>query len=464
MKPRLTVFLLLVSLGATVAASGHAKGVDTDATRADTTVAGHGVSYWGPVPEPSDSSRVVYKERGRAAWEWPLIVPYSVINLPLRGLRLGTGALVRAAERQNLFKYVHIVPVPKGVVPSGTYGSESGFTVGLNYYNLYRGDTPLRIRAQYSTEQWQKYTAGMIFNREEKTEFHVGVGYDLRPNVRFFGVGPQATVEDRSHFKDERSWVGALFRRRLTDSWGGAFGAVWSSVAARAPAEENTPALTDVFSPPPGYGSRSDGTMLRAAVFHSSAPNQGNPNRGTVLIGTAGLFVSTSDDVSFIAYRFEAQQFVPVWHSRRALALRGYLNYVGDRGDNPIPFQRMFINELPDQFRGYTSGRWRDIGITGLTAEYRFPLFADHADGGFGIDTALFTDIGQVFSTFDEIRTDNLTESYGFGLRAYMGHAFAGSIDFAWSEEGFQFRLATKQLFQYSRDVLFNGREETLIH
>jgi hypothetical protein len=45
-----------------------------------------------------------------------------------------------------------------------------------------------------------------------------------------------------------------------------------------------------------------------------------------------------------------------------------------------------------------------------------------------------------------------------------MNHLYIGTAEFVWSDDGFQFRLSTKQLFQYTRDVLFQGREETLIH
>ncbi len=91
-------------------------------------------------------------------------------------------------------------------------------------------------------------------------------------------------------------------------------------------------------------------------------------------------------------------------------------------------------------------------------------MLADRPDGGFGIDTVLLTDIGQVFGDFGEIRADNLTASYGFGFRTFFGSHFSGSMEFVWSDEEFQFRLSTKQLFQFTRDVLFLGREETLIH
>ena len=430
---------------------------------------GTGVSYWGTIPSATDSTTTAFNNRGRKAWEWALTIPYSVINLPLRYIRLGIGGTVGWLDRRGLFQYINIVPVPKGLVPGVDYSSIEGFALSLNYYNqLWAPDNPLRVRATYSTEQWQKYTAGAIFRRGGTTELHVGGGYRLRPGLRFFGIGPTSKRENASYYTDERTWAGANVHHRLNSNAFVALLGVFSSAVAREPNKQGDPSLSDGFlgdEVPSGFNEQSQGVMLRFAAVYNSTRNLGNPERGTVLGGTVGSFFSTgSDDVSFLAYRFEFQQFIPLWHSRRALGVRAYMNWIDDRGDTPVPFQRMFINEIPDEFRGFDSSRWRDLGITGITFEYRFPLLADRKDGGFGIDTVLLTDIGQVFGDIEEIRTANLTKSYGFGFRAYMAPHFLGSMEFVWSDEGFQFRLSTKQLFQFSRDVLFMGREETLIH
>ena len=241
---------------------------------------------------------------------------------------------------------------------------------------------------------------------------------------------------------------------------------VFSSIAAREPDEAFRPTFEEKYGDSvPGFGERSDGVMARIAWIYGSTTETGNPQSGTVAGVTVGGFVATNtDDISFTAYRFELQQFVPLWYSRRALALRGYFNFIDDTGSEPIPFQRMFINEVPDMFRAFDFGRWRDLGITGVDIEYRFPFGADKKEGGYGVDTVLLTDIGQVFSERSEIATDNLTYTYGFAFRAFTNYQFIGTAEFLWGDEGFQFRLSAKQLFQYSRDVLYQGREETLIH
>jgi hypothetical protein len=343
-----------------------------------------------------------------------------------------------------------------------------GFGLGADIYlQVASPRNPLRLRAQYTTETWQKFTGGTILNRGGKWELHVGGGYKYRPNLEYYGIGPNTSVEDAAFYKDERAWGGANFRRRLPRKMMLAFTGVYSSIGATQPDSDYEPSMVDVYGDdlPPGFGRRSDGVMMRVSWVFNTTKEEGNPDRGTILAVSIGGFVATDNkDISFTAYRFEAQQFVPLWYSKRALALRGYLNFIDDTGTEAIPFQRMFINEAPDVFRGYDSGRWRDLGITGINAEYRYPFVADRKDGGFGIDVVALADIGQVYGEISEVRVDNLTQSYGLGLRMYMDKFFAGAVQFVWSDEGFQFLLSTKQPFQYSRDVLFQGREETLIH
>lgn len=460
------VFALLSALFGAVRAVGSTSFASTsaDSLGADRTQN----SYWGEIPARSDSTTAAFANRSRSAWEWPLYVPYAAINYPLRWIREGFGKGVIWADRKDLFRYINLVPTPKGFVPSANYSQESGFGLGLDFYTqLGAPHNPLRLRAKYSTKNWQKYSAGTILNHGGNWELQLGGGYRLRPNLQYYGIGPTTSLVDAAFYKDERAWGGANIRRRLSKRSFLTLVGVYSTIDARLPDEGNEPTMLDVYRDdlPPGFGETSNGVMMRFTWVLNTTRGDGNPGRGTVAGVSIGGFVATNtDDVSFTAYRFELQQFVPLWHSSRSLALRGYFNFIDDTGTAEIPFQRMFINETPDMFRGYDSGRWRDLGITGINVEYRFPFAADGSREGFGIDTVLLTDIGQVFSEPSELKVDNLTYSYGVGLRAFMGKFYIGTVEFVWSDEGFQFRLGTKQLFQYSKDVLFQGREETLIH
>ena len=76
----------------------------------------------------------------------------------------------------------------------------------------------------------------------------------------------------------------------------------------------------------------------------------------------------------------------------------------------------------------------------------------------------MLTDIGQVFGSFDEIRRENLTHSYGIGLRAFFDPFFLGSMEFVWGDEGFRFRVDSAQLFQFTRDMVYTGKDAGLVH
>jgi len=444
-----------------------ADATEPDSVLSKSTATTSTTSAWGVMPTPSDSVTASFKNRSRSAWEWPLYIPYAAINYPLRWVREGVGLGVVWADEKDLFEYIKFVPVPKGVVPSVAYNQQEGFGVGLNLYLPVGGENNLsRLRATYTTQKWQKYTAGAIFNKGGKYSMQVGGGYRLRPNLEFYGFGPNSTTDGLAYYKDERAWGGVIGRLRITKHQFFSVVGVYSSIDAREPEQGYHPSMLEKYGTSvPGFGQRSDGVMGRIAWSLGTAKQAGNPERGTVALATVGGFVATnSNDISFTAFRFELQQFVPLWYSNRALALRGYTNYINNTGTVPIPFQRLFINEMPDMFRGYDTGRYRDLGITGVTIEYRFPFTADKKDGGFGIDTVLLTDIGQVFSDRTEISFNNLTYSYGIGFRAYINDLYIGTTEFVWGGEGFQFRISTKQLFQHSQDVLFQGREEALIH
>ncbi|UCH82797.1 MAG: hypothetical protein JSW50_09980 [Candidatus Latescibacterota bacterium] len=431
-------------------------------------VSGTGSSYWGMIPAPMDSSTAVFDNRGRKAWEWPLAVPYSAINLVLRGIRVGTAVGVLWVKDWGVWRYVSILPIPQGFTPGVDYSALEGFGLTVSYQNrLGSPNNPFRLRGYYSMEGWQKYTLGFMFNQNGKTNLQVGFGYRLRPKLSFCGIGPNSRGDHESFYEDERAWGGANLRYWIAENTFISFLGAFSSIAARDPdTSADTTTIADIpGGTPPGFEERSDGVMLRFASVYNTAKNLGNPDRGTILGGTIGGFVSTnSADAEFLAYRLEFQKFFPLWHHRRVLAVRAYMNWIDELGDTTVPFQRMFINEMPDQFRGFDESRWRDLGITGITLEYRFPLMAIKPNSGFGIDTIFLADIGQVFDDLDQIKRDNLTQSYGFGFRTYITPNFLGTMEFVWSDEGFQFRLSTRQLFQFSKDVLYQGREETIIH
>jgi hemolysin activation/secretion protein len=183
------------------------------------------------------------------------------------------------------------------------------------------------------------------------------------------------------------------------------------------------------------------------------------PEHGGLQRATVSWFEGKGNSKAvYWTWRGEAQQFLPLWHSRRALALRGFVERQENRGDDPVPFQRLMTNDDPDVFRGYPDERFHDIGIAALTAEYRWPLWVVDNENELGADAYLFADWGQVFAKFDDLGMDRLAKSYGGGVRLGGNGRFVGRIEVGHSEEGTQFRLRADQLFQYEKAGFFNAR------
>ena len=150
---------------------------------------------------------------------------------------------------------------------------------------------------------------------------------------------------------------------------------------------------------------------------------------------------------------------MPLFRERRTLAFRAQISWLENKGDDGIPFQRMMVNDEPDLLRGYRDYRWRALGMTSFSTEYRWPVWARGSPDEFGLDSYLFTDIGQVFDDLDQIGSDNLTVSYGWGLRFVLpGGHFAGRLEIARSDEETVIRLRGDQIFQFAKGGLFHGR------
>ena len=124
-------------------------------------------------------------------------------------------------------------------------------------------------------------------------------------------------------------------------------------------------------------------------------------------------------------YRIVLEQFVG-GHSRsgRQLALKSYWSWL-DPGSGELHYQRMITSHLPGTFRGFHDFRFRDRGIAGFTAEYRYPVWDYGQIGGrLGMDGYLFLDTGQVFDDHSRIRVESLTHSLGIGVRLVTGSSF----------------------------------------
>lgn len=431
------------------------------------------VSAWGSIPAPRDTVTATFEDRGVKAWEYPLLVPYHIIRVPVGLVSRGLVGFGYYLSDQTLFKTLHDFELARDMfggryILSLTAGGDPGFGVGVVvlYDDLLVEDSEFRLSGEASIQRVNKAALGWRTNAGDMNGWELGAGSRRRPNTKYFGIGEETTQDDASIFRQTLGWAGIERRWGLTGNTSFHLKGLFSSLE-NGLAETQTdryPDLSDKYSEdlPYGYGESSNGWSFGAALLRNTVEGGGRPERGVFQRLTAEYFTATDkSNAAHWTYRIDLQRYVPLRHASRTLALRAALLVQDNENTDPIHYQRLITNDDPDLFRGYPDFRFRDEGLVVFSAEYRWPIWTWGETGGSGIDAYLLTDIGQVFDEFKDIRTRTLTASYGFGFRMINSERnFTGRLEFAWSEEGFQFRLRGDQLFEYLKGGLFHGRDQ----
>jgi hypothetical protein len=458
----LTSATLAGSASVDTAAAQERSQVPDSAARLQGT--GIGVSYWGEIPAPTDSATARFANRPASFWEAVLVSPYRVITFPFRAVGAGILATVEFMDDKQILDIFIRPPGNIQLFPEITAGGLSGFGGGLSIQHNHVGapGNELRLRAYTTVRGDQRITGGAQFPIGRGGMLGFGAGFRDRANARYFGNGPETSRFDESFYRQRLTWLGTSYRQRI-----GNFllrgKLLYTGVSAGEPGGDFEPSLSQRFADdlPSGFGERSDGVSLEVLLGHADFEETGRPTRGGLRQLRASYFLGTDpeDNIDFWTFRAELQQFIPLWYNYHALALRWYLSWIEPMGQTTdIPFQRLLTNDDPDLMRGYNDFRWRDRGITVLSAEYRWPLWAFQHAAAAGLDIYILADLGQVFDELDQINLDNLTFSYGLGLRLVDGQGFLLRVEFARSSEQSMFRLKSEQIFQWTKG-LFHGKD-----
>ncbi|HEX9726929.1 MAG TPA: BamA/TamA family outer membrane protein [Gemmatimonadales bacterium] len=430
---------------------------------------GSGMSYWGPIAPAHDSVLAAFVSRPTPAWESALLVPYHIIGFPLHLFSLGVGTTIELLDESRALATIGAMLGPRrgplGIGISVQAGALTGFAAGVALEHsafLRRPGSSLRGRVSISTRGDHRLSLATRFAEAAGGTIVLSSGYRQRSQALFFGIGPTATASGRSFFRQNLAWVGGAYHRDIGRHFAIAGETVFSTTGTLTPKPELELPITTVFASglPPGYGEHTRGVSFRATLTHDDTRFTGRPTSGGVRRLRASYFHSTDGaPVSLVTYRAEAQQFTRLWHPHTVLALRGMISWIDNAGAGPIPFTRLLTNDDPDLLRGFNDMRWRDRGLLVLTAEYRWPLWVYERQEGTGLDLYLLTDVGQVFGEFNDITRENLTVSWGGGLRLLGSRGFGLRIEHARSDEGSVWRMRTDQVFQFARGSLFYGRD-----
>lgn len=420
---------------------------------------------------PGDTSRAVFVDPPRPPWESVLYWPYRVATAPLHLVSGGIGAAIEYLDEEKVLYRVGRLLAPRrgpfGVLIDVQAGGLSGFGGGFTAEHdaLFGRGNLFRLHGATTTRGDHRVSLGVRFPmgaERAQGALELGAGYRVRPNARYFDLGPRTRARDESFYRQELGWVGTSLRRRLDDGLFAEGGILYSSISAGTSAGDEDPAIEARFpgALPHGYGIHTYGWTLGAELAHANGPGGGRPARGGLRRVRASRFLSASrDKAEFWSFRGEAQQYLTLWYPHRVLALRGFASWIESTGDDPLPFQRLLTNNDPDLLRGYEDFRFRDRGMAVFSAEYRWPFWANESPDGSGLDLYLLSDVGQVFGRAGDLSVENVTTSYGAGIRIVSVRGFLARVEFARSEEQSMWRLRADQIFQFAKGSPFFGRD-----
>ncbi len=429
------------------------------------------MTAWGPHPARADSNTALPSPHRTPAWQTMVLVPYYIIGVPLTIVdKAGKGAIL-GLDRLGAFRAteqaVGGIPDPIGNfwLPDLAYGDAQGWQFGIIGQ---RPEFPLRgmrtkLRLALSTTDASLWTLGSIAPLGEQSWIDFGGGSLVLARTDYYGTGQGTSQADRSYYRRDSDWFGASWRQDFGDHFEFLALSHYSTQRARESRYETDRALEIVFADdiPYGYDMASSGLTGGIQIGYDSTDQTGRPDRGTRFLVFTQYFEPTDDtQTRFWTNGATVEHYLQLGRPQRTLAIKGWWLRERPLEGDPVPFTRLLRNRVPYQLRSYSSARFHATGLTGLTAEYRWPAWIQNKPAGSGIDAYVFGDIGQPFDHADEVALDNLLWSAGFGFRVINQRAdFSIKLEIAYGDEGTQVRVSTQQLFQFIKAGFYDGSE-----
>jgi hypothetical protein len=356
----------------------------------------------------------------------------------------------RGAVEKGLYWYdnQHVLPkvfgkwkgihLAGGGFPAGAgmkYGI--GYDQGLGRQELTTGLNRVGIDAvaARSTRGYQRLSGGLtvrnLFGAPVDARVW-GQRYDF-PQEDLFGIGMDSSVDDRTNYLHESTEVGASLTWRLASHFEVTGGVAHLDPRIGAGTDSRFPSTELRYDDAtlPGLSAQPNFLRADAGVAFDWRDSATHPHAG----GRYAVKLSNYDDRDLSAYGFrridvEAQQYVPLPHRYRVLALRAAAVMTDASAGQQVPFYYQPTLGGSQELRGFREFRFRDQNSLVLTAEYRWEAW-------WMLDAAVFVDAGTVAAERRDLSLRNLETSYGVGLRLHSNKAFVARLDLARSREGF---------------------------
>lgn len=328
----------------------------------------------------------------------------------------------------------------------GGLATYSGFGLGPEYNRrFWDNQARFRVSVRGSTHQYYIAETGLDLPALANDHAFAGISgmhFDF-PEMQYYGSGPNTQRGARSVYRLEntsfegRAGVKPFDRLR--------FGVMGRYLMVNVgPGSGTQFAHSDVeFNErtAPGIQLQSDFVQAGAFAEFDWRDNAGNPHGG----GNYFAEISEYNDVrrslfTFDRLHLEAQQYIPFFHKRRVIALRGRVVATDPHSGNRVPFYLQPTLGGPDDLRGFRAYRFYGNNTAVVNGEYRWEVFH-------GLDMAIFADAGSVFDDWRQINFRQVRTSYGFGFRFGGETGVAMRLDTGFSNEGFNVWLKFSNVF-----------------
>jgi surface antigen Omp85-like protein len=295
-----------------------------------------------------------------------------------------------------------------------------------NWYVV--GGAKQRIEREFDAD----YVTGI--KRAEPWSFAARALYDRSATPRFFGIGNDTALAERTNYTQEQAYVDAVVAHNFTPQ-------LQASLEMRPRIVTIEPGVLEQSIPPNFLGSENE-WLNRIALSYDSRDSPTIPTHGTAVTLFAGAtdrhFLSS---ISYTELGLDARHLEPL-DERFTLAAHAGLRYMP--GSNPLPFwalsrlggDRSDIGER-QPLRGYGEGRFVDRNMFSGSIELRSRVFDINLfSQQLSIEAAPFIDAGRVFHDAGQNPVNRLHVAGGVGFRAIARPFIVGYLDIGYGAEG----------------------------
>jgi Omp85 superfamily domain len=311
----------------------------------------------------------------------------------------------------------------------------AGFSVGPRYVrNMWDGHLRLSASVYASAKKYYmgKFDASVLGLWNGRAQLDFSTSHLDFPQMPYYGPGPDSRKTGRSDYRLENTTVGLQPALRLAPHF--TVGAVGDFIAINVGPGTSSKYIStqDQFGPETTPGIQQQTSYLKGGGFleYDWRDKPGDPTSG----GRYRAEYDKLSDVEFSAYSFyqlnlDVQQYIPLFHGKRVIALHGETWLTDTNATQTVPFYMQPTLGGPDTLRGFAPFRYYDNDAVLIQGEYRW-------EASSVLELAIFADGGKVFHNWNELNLHNIEGDFGFGLRFKSQTATVLRIDTGFSHEG----------------------------